>query len=131
STRLVATTSGVRKGARCHSVLLPTSSSTVRQPARLPASTSSRMSPMSQERSRSISRSRAAACINPGMGLMQAAARERDIDLERSWLIGDILDDVEAGKRAGCRTVLLDVGNKTEWQRAPLRTPDVVATSLV
>ena len=34
-------------------------------------------------------------------------------------MIGDILDDVEAGRRAGCRTVLLDVGNETEWRRSP------------
>ena len=30
-------------------------------------------------------------------------------------MVGDILDDVEAGRRAGCRTVLLDNGNETEW----------------
>ena len=70
-------------------------------------------------------------CRKPMPGLMQAAARERDIDLERSWLIGDILDDVEAGNRAGCRTVLLDVGNETEWQRSPLRIPDVIAANLL
>ena len=30
-------------------------------------------------------------------------------------MVGDILDDVEAGRRAGCRTVLVDNGNETEW----------------
>jgi len=38
---------------------------------------------------------------------------------------------VEAGNRAGCRTVLLDVGNETEWQRSPLRIPDVIAANLL
>jgi D-glycero-D-manno-heptose 1,7-bisphosphate phosphatase len=70
-------------------------------------------------------------CRKPMPGLLHAAAREHGIDLERSWLIGDILNDVEAGRRAGCRTVLLDVGNETEWLRSPLRTPDYVATGLL
>jgi phosphoglycolate phosphatase-like HAD superfamily hydrolase len=38
-------------------------------------------------------------------------------------MVGDILDDIEAGRRAGCRTVLLDVGNETVWHRTPLREP--------
>jgi phosphoglycolate phosphatase-like HAD superfamily hydrolase len=43
------------------------------------------------------------------------AATEHDISLENSWMIGDILNDVEAGNRAGCKTVLIDNGNETEW----------------
>ena len=34
-------------------------------------------------------------------------------------MVGDILDDVEAGRRAGCRTVLVDNGGETEWVLAP------------
>jgi len=30
-------------------------------------------------------------------------------------MIGDILDHVEAGRRAGCRTIMIDCGNETEW----------------
>jgi phosphoglycolate phosphatase-like HAD superfamily hydrolase len=45
-------------------------------------------------------------------------------------MIGDILDDVEAGHRAGCRTVLLDVGNETEWRVSPLRTPTLRVRNL-
>ncbi|WP_309624682.1 HAD hydrolase-like protein, partial [Methylibium sp.] len=45
------------------------------------------------------------------------------IDLARSWMVGDTLDDVEAGRRAGARSVLLDVGNETQWRITPLRTP--------
>lgn len=41
----------------------------------------------------------------PGM-LLQAAA-ELDIDLAQSWMIGDSAHDVEAGRRAGCRTIRL------------------------
>ena len=70
-------------------------------------------------------------CRKPRPGLLRRAARERDIDLARSWMIGDILDDIEAGRRAGCRTALLDVGSETQWRRGALRTPHYVASSLV
>jgi phosphoglycolate phosphatase-like HAD superfamily hydrolase len=52
------------------------------------------------------------------------------LDLDSSWLIGDILDDVEAGRRAGCRTVLIDSGNETEWRSSAERHPDFVAGDL-
>jgi len=70
-------------------------------------------------------------CRKPLPGLLHAAAAEHGIGLGQSWLIGDILDDVEAGKRAGCRTVLLDVGSETQWKRDALRRPDVVAPDLL
>ena len=63
-------------------------------------------------------------CRKPSPGLLLDAAREYGIDLGRSWIIGDILDDIEAGWRAGCGSVLLDVGNETEWRWAPIRVPD-------
>ncbi len=63
------------------------------------------------------------ACRKPMPGLLREAALEHGLDLTRSWMVGDILDDVEAGRRAGCRSVLLDVGNETLWQRGPLREP--------
>ena len=69
-------------------------------------------------------------CRKPATGLFEQAARERGIRLEASWMIGDILDDVEAGRRAGCRTVLLDNGNETEWQLGPQRMPDFIVRDL-
>ena len=69
-------------------------------------------------------------CRKPEPGLIHPAAREHDLALGESWFIGDILDDVEAGRRAGCRTVLIDNGNETEWKRSPLRRPDLVARDL-
>ena len=69
-------------------------------------------------------------CRKPRPGLLWRAARELDVDLSRSWMVGDILDDVEAGRRAGCRTVLLDNGNETEWHLTPLRLPHAVVPSL-
>ena len=70
------------------------------------------------------------ACRKPNPGLLWKAAREHDIDLARSWMVGDILDDIEAGRRAGCRTVLLDVGHETQWRLSSLRLPHLVAASL-
>ena len=70
------------------------------------------------------------ACRKPAPGLLLHAAAEHGVDLARSWLVGDILNDVEAGKRAGCRAALVVNGNETEWQLGPFRTPDVVARSL-
>jgi histidinol-phosphate phosphatase family protein len=69
-------------------------------------------------------------CRKPAPGLLERAAREHGIDLAESWMIGDILDDVEAGRAAGCRTVLIDNGNETEWQVTPERVPHRVAHDL-
>jgi histidinol-phosphate phosphatase family protein len=68
----------------------------------------------------------ACACRKPQPGLLTAAARRHALALHASWMIGDILDDVEAGRRAGCRAVLVDRGGETEWRRGPLRTPDAI-----
>jgi len=69
-------------------------------------------------------------CRKPRPGLILKAAADLGIDLAGSWLVGDILDDVEAGRRAGCRTVLIDNGNETEWVRGANREPHRVATGL-
>jgi histidinol-phosphate phosphatase family protein len=69
-------------------------------------------------------------CRKPQPGQILRAARELGLDPRRSWMVGDILDDVEAGRRAGCRTVLIDNGNETEWLRSPVRTPDLTAAGL-
>ncbi len=70
------------------------------------------------------------ACRKPQAGLILKAAHDFDIDLGRSWMIGDILHDVEAGKKAGCQTILVNNGNETEWQVSSLRIPDYVVRSV-
>ncbi len=72
----------------------------------------------------------ACRCRKPAPGMLLRAAREHGIALEHSWMVGDILDDVEAGRRAGCRTVLIDNGNETAWTPGPLRRPDWRAPGL-
>ena len=73
----------------------------------------------------------ACQCRKPAPGMLLQAAARLELNLGASWMVGDILDDVEAGHRAGCRSVLLDVGNETLWERTLLRTPDAVATDLL
>lgn len=62
-------------------------------------------------------------CRKPKPGMLQRAARDLHLDLARSWMVGDTLDDVEAGNRAGCRSILYDSGGETLWRPGPLRTP--------
>jgi D-glycero-D-manno-heptose 1,7-bisphosphate phosphatase len=70
------------------------------------------------------------SCRKPAPGLILQAARDQDLDLVRSWMVGDILDDVEAGRRAGCSTILIDNGNETEWQLTDERMPGYLARDL-
>ncbi|TCS34680.1 D,D-heptose 1,7-bisphosphate phosphatase [Paucimonas lemoignei] len=69
-------------------------------------------------------------CRKPLPGMLLHAAETHGIDLSASWMIGDILNDVECGRRAGCKTVLIDNGNETEWLWSDMRRPHLVAPDL-
>ena len=73
----------------------------------------------------------ACLCRKPAPGMLHQAILKHGLDAARSWMVGDILDDVEAGRLAGCRTVLLDVGNETEWKLSPMRRPDATCADLL
>lgn len=73
---------------------------------------------------------RQCTCRKPEPGLLLQAAAEHRLDLSQSWFVGDILNDVEAGRRAGCKTILVDNGNETEWQLSSMRTPHYTVTDL-
>jgi D-glycero-D-manno-heptose 1,7-bisphosphate phosphatase len=47
------------------------------------------------------------SCRKPQPGMLQRAAREYNLDLRTSWMVGDSITDVKAGENAGCRTILL------------------------
>lgn len=65
---------------------------------------------------------------NPGM-LHEAHRDLGGVDFARSWMIGDRMSDVEAGHRAGCKTVLLaGVDDPTDSEFAP---PTIVAADLL
>ncbi|MBC7427351.1 MAG: HAD family hydrolase [Bacteriovorax sp.] len=51
-------------------------------------------------------------CRKPMPGMLTASAKEWDIDLTQSFMVGDRYGDVSAGIKAGCKTVLVGVGDK-------------------
>lgn len=69
-------------------------------------------------------------CRKPNPGMILRAARENKIDLSHSFMIGDILNDIEAGKRAGCKTILIDNGNETEWIMNAYNHPDFTVKNI-
>ena len=69
----------------------------------------------------------------PQAGMLHQAAKALGIDLGRSWMIGDAPRDIEAGKAAGCRTILFkDATLEPSPASAQSNgvTPDFVASSL-
>ena len=70
------------------------------------------------------------SCRKPAPGLLLQAAQEHQLDLKASWMVGDILNVVEAGNRAGCHTMLIDRGNETDWLLTPHRLPTARANNL-
>ena len=55
----------------------------------------------------------------PNPGLLQEAAELYGIDLSASFMVGDRWRDVEAGRRAGCQTVFIDLGYNEQWPNPP------------
>lgn len=60
-------------------------------------------------------------CRKPKPGLLLKAAADRNVDLGRSFLVGDRWSDVDAGAAAGCRTILID---RHYDERPPEHPPD-------
>lgn len=56
-------------------------------------------------------------CRKPQPGLILTAAREMGIDLSGSFMVGDSLSDIEAGKKAGCRTIFIVSGSQPAEER--------------
>jgi D-glycero-D-manno-heptose 1,7-bisphosphate phosphatase len=65
------------------------------------------------------------ACRKPAPGMLVDAARDRGLDLTRSFIVGDSWRDVEAGRRAGCRTVFVGRELSAPYQ-ADIRADDVL-----
>lgn len=65
-------------------------------------------------------------CYKPKPGLLLEAAREFDIDLSRSFMIGDRWRDIGAGRAAGCFSVFLDRG----YSESLVHTPDATCRDL-
>lgn len=58
-------------------------------------------------------------CRKPKPGMLQRAARELDIDLPASWMVGDRWRDIDCGHAAGCRTVFIDYGYDEPLKQPP------------
>ncbi len=54
------------------------------------------------------------ACRKPNPTLLLQAAKDYNVDLKQSWMVGDHGSDVEAGLRAGTRSILVKTANKPE-----------------
>ncbi len=46
----------------------------------------------------------------PGPGMLTTAARDHGVTLRQSWMVGDTISDMGAGRNAGCRTILVATG---------------------
>lgn len=57
-------------------------------------------------------------CRKPKPGALLAAAAHYDIDLYDSFMVGDRWRDIEAGRRAGCRTIFIDYGYREKQPEA-------------
>lgn len=66
-------------------------------------------------------------CRKPQPGLLLQAAQSWNIDLGASFMVGDRMSDVEAGRRAGCRTVLI---SEDGFDDQGEQLPDFCASSL-
>jgi D-glycero-D-manno-heptose 1,7-bisphosphate phosphatase len=65
------------------------------------------------------------SCRKPEPGMLVRAAKENEVDLRESWMIGDSKADIEAGRAAGCKTAYLSATNAGHYDA------DLVAPSLL
>ena len=58
-------------------------------------------------------------CRKPQPGMLMTAAAALDIDLSRSYMVGDRWRDIDCGQRAGCKTVFIDCGYNENLREPP------------
>ena len=66
----------------------------------------------------------------PEPGMLLDAAKDMDIDLKESWMVGNSSSDIEAGAKVGCRTILLDNRGHEQKIKPGQRAPDYRAVNL-
>lgn len=66
-------------------------------------------------------------CRKPKPGMLLRAARELNIDLSKSWMVGDRWRDIDCGHAAGVSTILIDYG----YDEPLKQQPDFRATTLL
>jgi len=66
----------------------------------------------------------------PNPGMLLKAAEEMDIDLGQSWCVGNSISDMEAGLRAGCKTILIDLPSHQQQLEPGQPRPDYKAVNI-
>lgn len=69
-------------------------------------------------------------CRKPGLGMIESAMSDFDIDMENSWMVGDKTLDVETGFAANLTTSLVLTGYGESAQAALQKNPDITARDL-
>ena len=69
-------------------------------------------------------------CRKPKPGLLLEASKKWNIDLKRSYMIGDRWKDIEAGESVGCKTIFIDCNYKETKPRNPNFTSDSLLNSV-
>ena len=67
------------------------------------------------------------SCRKPKPGMLLDAAEEWSLDLPNSYMVGDRWRDIEAGKAAGCKTILVESG----YREKQAQNPGAVVSSLL
>lgn len=70
-------------------------------------------------------------CRKPRLGMIESASLDFEIDLGRSWMIGDKDLDIETGFNAGMRTAMVLTGYGESHSRSLQRKPDIVVADLL
>ncbi|MBN1805377.1 MAG: HAD family hydrolase [Sedimentisphaerales bacterium] len=66
----------------------------------------------------------------PNPGMLLKAAEEMDLDLDESWCVGNSSADIEAGLRAGCKTILIDLPSRQLQLKPGEPRPDFKAINI-
>ena len=66
----------------------------------------------------------------PNPGMLELAAKDHNLDLKASWMVGNRMSDVEAGHRAGCRSVFLTTTNDSP-QHERWKAPEIISSNLL
>ena len=69
-------------------------------------------------------------CRKPKIGMLKKAADELNIDLSKSWFVGDTYQDVQTGINAGMKTILLVSGDVNKLKNKYGCDPDYTADAL-
>jgi len=64
------------------------------------------------------------ACRKPETGMIRKAESELEIDLSRSWIIGDGMPDIKCGKNVGLKTILVRTGHGVESEKKLEQLPE-------